>query len=626
MSRIISIDLGSTMSSVAVMEGDGKPTVIVNEEGGYGTPSVIALKNGERKVGAAAKRQMVVNPKETVNIIKRFMGLTYEESQEAIKHVQYDVVNKDGMPRVSIEGKEYSPEELSSMIVGKMKKIAEDYLGETVDRAIITVPAYFGDKARAATKLAGELAGLKVERVIAEPTAAILAANLDMKKGGKYIIADVGGSTSDFSVADIADDTVEILSTNGDVFLGGSNFDNAIADYLAETFKDETGIDIKNDVQAMARVKEAAEKAKIELSNSSSTDINLPYITMKDNAPVHMNVTLTKARFNELMRPFITKLMDCATKALELAGLKGSDIDGIVLVGGSCRIPIIQENLERTIGAKIIMSANLDLAVAQGAAIEGGILDGTSSSDILLLDVIPLSYGIETFGGVFTKLIEGNTTIPCQKSQIFSTAADNQTSVDICVLQGERPMAKDNKNVGMFRLEGILPAPRGVPQIEVTFDIDSNGILKVSAKDKGTGKEQSITIESNGALSQDEIDKIKADAEKYAEEDKKAKETADTLNKGDSIAFTIEKNIKDLGDKLTDDEKKTLEDLVAKMKKAVADKDADAVNATEREINEAFVPISNRIYSSQSTQDTASGENDAKTNDDVQDADFEEVK
>lgn len=625
MSKIIGIDLGSTMSSVAVIEGDGKPVVIVNEEGGYGTPSVIALKNNERKVGAAAKRQMVVNPKETVNIIKRFMGLTYDESKEAIGHVQYPVINKDGMPRVSIEGREYTPEELSSMIIGKMKKIAEDYLGLSVDRAIITVPAYFGDKARAATKLAGELAGLKVERVIAEPTAAILAANLDMKKGGKYIVADIGGATSDFSVADIGDDTVEILSTNGDVFLGGSNFDNTIADYLAETFKEETGIDLKGDVQAMARVKEAAEKAKIELSNSSSTDINLPYITMKDNAPVHMNITLTKAKFEALMAPFIKKLTDCATKALEMADVKGSDIDGIVLVGGSCRIPCIQHALESTVGAKLIMSANLDLAVAQGAALQGGVLDGTSISDVLLLDVIPLSYGIETFGGVFTKLIEGNSTIPCQKSQVFSTAADNQPSVDISVLQGERPMAKDNKSVGMFRLDGIMPAPRGVPQIEVTFDIDANGILKVSAKDKGTGKEQSITIQSKGSLTQEEIDKIKADAEKYAEEDKKAKEEADIINNGESMAFSTEKLMKDMGDKLKEDEKAQLTGLVEKMRKAVADKDTEAIKATEKEINEAFVPISNRVYSQQPEQPQTEEQKDS-AEDTVQDADFEEVK
>ena len=522
MSKAIGIDLGSTLSEVSVIEG-GKPSVIANEEGSYTTPSVISLKEGNPKIGNSAKRQMVVSPKETINLIKRFMGGTYDEVQDAIKHVQYDVVNDNGLPRILVNARKYSPEELSAMILTKMKKIAEDYLGSDVTDAVITVPAFFSDAAKSATKQAGELAGLNVLRIISEPTAALLASNIDKKKDGKYLVVDFGGSTLDFSVADVSDNVVEILASYGDVYLGGSDIDKFISNYVVATYKEESGIDLTSDSMAMSRIYEAVEKAKIELSNSSSSELNLPYICVKDNAPQHLTMTITKAKFEQIISPIIEKVINCGKTALEKANLNASDLDGILLVGGSCRIPKVQDELVKNFGDKLIKSANLDLAVAEGAAIQADVLAGNTNSEILLLDVCPLGLGIETMGGVMTTLIKSNTTIPCSKEQIFSTAVDNQTAVTINVLQGERPMAKDNKQIGLFNLDGIAPARRGVPQIKVKFDIDANGILSVSATDNATGKEQHITIENKHTLSQDEIDRIKREAEEHAAEDAKTK-------------------------------------------------------------------------------------------------------
>lgn len=623
---VIGIDLGSTLSEVSVIE-NGKPIVVVNEEGSYTTPSVISLKNGERKVGASAKRQMIVNPKETVNLIKRFMGATYDESKEAIKHVQYEIVNSNGMPKALIEGREYSPEELSSMIIGKMKKIAEDYVGHEVKDAVITVPAFFSDKARNATKMAGELAGLNVLRIIAEPTAALLSSNIDMKKGGKFMVVDFGGSTLDNSIAELSEGMVEILASNGDVYLGGADVDKVVAEWVLSEFKNESNIDLTNDSQAMSRVLEAVEKAKIELSSSPTTEINLPYITLKDNVPVHLIKTLTKAKFEQLITPIVDKLINCAKKAVEAANITKSELNGILLVGGSCRIPLVQERLTSEFGVQLLKSANLDLAVAEGAAVQANIIvGGEGSTDILLLDVTPISMGIETMGNVFTKLIEANTTIPCRKTEIFSTAVDNQPSVDINVLQGERPMAKDNKSIGLFRLDGIMPAMRGVPQIEVSFDIDANGILTVTAKDKATNKEQHITIQSKGSLSQEEIDRIKREAEEFAEADKKEREIADTVNKGDSIVFNNEKMIKDQESNLTEDEKNTLNGLLESMKTAVKDRNIDEINNLEKSIYEKWNEISSRIYQNQSQQTTEQPQQEETNNENIQDAAFEEVK
>ena len=626
--KSIGIDLGSTLSEIAIIE-NGKPTTIVNEEGSYTTPSVIALKNGERKVGGAAKRQMVVNPKETVNLIKRFMGATFEESKEAIKHVNYEVINSNGQPRVNIEDKLYSPEELSAMILTKMKKIAEDYCGEEITDAVITVPAFFSDKARSATKLAGELAGLNVLRVIAEPTAALLSSNIDMNKGGKYMVVDFGGSTEDNSIADISDGMIDILSTNGNVYLGGYDIDNALAKWVVEDFNNENGIDLSKDSMAYSRILEAVEKAKIELSNSTTTEINLPYITVKDNIPIHLIKTVTKAKFEQLIEPIVDELIKCAKEAVKSANLEYNELDGILLVGGSCRIPYVQERLQKEFNVELIKSNNFDLCVAEGAAIQASIINGDSSaSDIVLLDVTPLSYGIDTLGGVFAKIIESNTTIPCKREQVFSTAVDNQPNVDIVVAQGERPMTKDNKQVGMFRLDGILPARRGVPQIQVTFDIDANGILKVTALDKGTNKEQSITINNTNSLSQEEIDRIKREAEEFAEQDKKAKEEAETINKGDAIAFNNDKMIEENSDKISEDDKVKINEISEKLRNAVKDKNIDLINSLEKENNELWNQISTKMYSQtaqeQPQQETQTQSSENKE-DNIEEASFEEV-
>lgn len=600
MGKIIGIDLGSTNSCVAIME-NGKPTVVVNEEGNRTTPSVIALKDGDRKVGTSAKRQQIVNPKETVILIKRFMGATYDESKEAINHVQYEVVNKSGFPMAKIEGREYSPEELSSMIVNKMKKVAENYLGTDVKEAVITVPAYFNDLARQATKTAGELAGLDVKRVIAEPTAAILASNIDMEKGGKFAVADFGGATTDFSIADISDSVVEILATNGDVYCGGSDIDKAIADYIINKFKSENGVDLSTDAQSYARVYEAAEKAKCELSSTTSTEISLPYITIKDGKPIHLTETLTRVKFEQLAMPIIDKVIGCGKEAIKESKISTKDLDGILLVGGSCRIPLVQERLEKEFGVKLIKNVNLDEAVALGAAVQGSIINGDNENNILLLDVTPLSLGIETKGGVMTKLVESNTTIPCKKTQIFTTAVDNQSSVTIRCLQGERPMANDNKEIGVFNLDGIVPARRGIPQIEVSFDIDVNGILKVSAVDKATGKEQNITIENKGSLTQEDIDRIKADAEAHKAEDDKKREELEKLNKVSSIRYTVEntlENYKDKPEYLTEEDKAYFNEKLEVLKKMEEDKDFSNLDTIDKEISARWNTIASKAYGS----------------------------
>ena len=595
MSKIIGIDLGSTLSEVAVVEG-GQSTIIVNDEGSRTTPSVIGfLDGGERKVGAAAKRQMVTNPKSTINLIKRFMGGTYDEVKDNISHIQYDVINKNGYPRIPVCGKEYSPEELSAMILGKLKKCAEDYLGEPVTDAVITVPAFFNNDQREATKRAGEIAGLNVRRIVAEPTAAIMASNIDINKGGKYMVVDYGGSTLDFSIADISDGVVEILASNGDVYCGGSDLDKLVTNYIVEEFKKAEGIDLTKDAMAMSRIIEAAEKAKIELSNVSTTDINLPYITATDSGPKHLNIQLSKAKFEQIIDSEISKVIRLGKEAIKKANIKTTDLDGILLVGGSTRIPKVQEELTKAFDRPLIKNVNVDEVVALGAAVQGSILAG-EKTDVLLLDVTPLSLGIETMGGVFTKLVESNTTIPVTKTEVFTTAADNQPSVEVRVLQGERPMAKDNKQLGIFHLDGIMPARKGVPQIEVTFDIDANGILKVSAKDKATGKEQSIRIEGSSGLSDAEVERMKKEAEANAEADKKELDRIQTLNAAEATIFQTEKNIKEYGDKITEEQKSELENGLTALKDALEQKDVDACKSCMEILSQSWFKISEELY------------------------------
>ena len=607
--RIVGIDLGSTLSEVAVVEG-GKPTIIVNEEGSRTTPSVIGfLDNGERKVGAAAKRQMVTNPKSTINLIKRFMGGTYDEVKDNISHIQYDVINKNGYPRIPVGGKEYSPEELSAMILGKLKKCAEDYLGETVTDAVITVPAFFNNDQREATKRAGEIAGLNVRRIVAEPTAAIMASNIDINKGGKYMVVDYGGSTLDFSIADISDGVVEILASNGDVYCGGSDLDKLVSNYIVEEFKKVEGIDLTNDAMAMSRVIEAAEKAKVELSNVSTTDINLPYITATESGPKHLNVQLTRAKFEQIIDGEIAKVINLGKDAIKKAGIKTEDLDGILLVGGSTRIPKVQDELTKAFNRPLLKNVNVDEVVALGAAVQGSILAG-ENKDILLLDVTPLSLGIETMGGVFTKLVEANTTIPVSKTEVFTTAVDNQPSVEIKVLQGERPMAKDNKQLGIFHLDGIVPARKGVPQIEVKFDIDANGILSVSATDKGTGKAQSIRIEGSSGLSDAEIDRMKKEAEANAEADKKELERVQTLNAAEATIFRTEKQIEEYGNKITDEQKSELENGLTALKDAYEQKDIDACKSCMEILSQSWYKISEELYKNTGgTADNSEGGN-----------------
>ena len=628
--KIIGIDLGTTNSVVTVREGNDT-VVIPNQEGNRTTPSVVAFTDkGEIKVGDPAKRQAITNPEKTVASIKRFMGNKYSEVQEEIKRSAYKIVKgKNDTPRVAIDGKEYSPQEISAMILQKLKKAAEDYLGHSVSEAVITVPAYFNDAQRQATKEAGEIAGLNVRRIINEPTAAALAYGLEKSdKERKIAVFDLGGGTFDISILDIGDGVTEVLSTSGDTHLGGDDFDQRIIDWLADEFKKEEGIDLKQDPMALQRLKEAAEKAKIELSASNETEINLPYITATASGPKHLVRKLSRSQFEKLTDDLISRAMKPVKEALKQAGLSPKDIDEVILVGGSTRIPKVQEEVEKFFGKKASKNVNPDEVVAQGAGIQGAVMTG-DIDDVLLLDVTPLSLGIETMGSVFTKLIEANTTIPTKKSQVFSTAVDNQPSVEIHVLQGERPMANDNKTIGRFHLDGIPPARRGEPQIEVTFDIDANGIIHVTAADKVSGKSKDIRIEASSGLSKEEIERMKQEAEANAEADKKAKETVEKLNKADAMAFQLEKLLDEHKDKIADENKTAIENVVKKLKEAYDKKDADLAEAAAKEADEVMMKAGQDIQNAAQAgagQQQAAPEQESKTDDDVQDVDFEEVK
>ena len=634
MGKVIGIDLGTSTSCVSVFEGV-QPTVIVNSEGNRTTPSVVGFANGERKVGDAARRQAITNPKNTVYAIKRFMGIPFDKAQKEAERVTYNVMNEGGYPRVDIDGRKYTPQEISATILQKMKKTAEDYLGTEVKDAVITVPAYFDDSQRKATIEAGQIAGLNVLRIINEPTAAALAYGVDKaNKDMNIVVYDIGGGTSDVSILNFGGGVFEVISTNGDSHLGGEDFDQAIVNYLVEEFEKQEGVNVSSDAMAMQRLKEAAEKAKIELSTATSTDINLPYLTLVNGVPKHLMLTLTRAKFEQLTDNLYNKLIELCKEALRLSKLETKDIDEVILVGGSTRIPKVVEAAKTVFQKDPSKAVNPDEAVSLGAAIQGAVLNKEDGvGDIVLLDVTPLNLGIETLGGVMTTLIEANTTIPCDKEETFSTASDNQTEVTINLLQGNRPMASQNKSIGRFNLTGILPAKRGVPQIAVKISINANGVIEVSATDKGTGKAQSIRVEGSSSLSKEEIERMKAEAEANADADKKERETADAVNKGDNIAFTQEKMIEEQKDNLTSDEKTKLEGLISQMKEAVKAKDVNKINELEASINETWQTVSQRVYANNQSQQTTQqptdeevAESAAEQPNDVQDAEFTEIK